>query len=182
MVGLLGILGYLVLMAVTNPWIYTVGGRVRLWPSWEGVGDIQGPGGNYRIFLSLEPSSSRSRVPPSTSIRGTGWICAPSEHNYEIRLGGGSNKVVWRDMNNESFSLHTWHRTYTSTEHLPPKLSLVGRWVGDTLVMEDKGTAAAAFLADGSLAPQRGKPGASSAITFVETQWWFGRPCPSGGN
>jgi hypothetical protein len=177
LLGLLIVLGYIGIMAVTHPWIFTVGGRVRLLPSWEGAGEIQGPGGKYRIYISFQPSSAGSKVLPSTSVTGTGWVCAPSDHSYQIRLGGGAHEVVWRDMNNKDFGLYIWHRTTWSTAHQPPKLDFTGRWAGPNLVMNDKGTVARAFLSDGSLNAKPGASGPPQPITFVETQWWFGNPC-----
>lgn len=175
--GLLAGVGFIALMAVTHPWIFTVGGRLRVLPFWEGAGDIQGPGGRYRIFVSFQPTNSGSRVLPSTSVRGTGWVCAPSGHSYPVRVGGEAHEVVWRNMDNKAFTLYTWQRKAWSSVHLPPKLDFAGHWAGPNLVMEDKGTLASAFLADGSLNPRPGAPGAARAITFVETTWWFGRPC-----
>ncbi len=175
--GLLAGVGFLALMAVTNPWIYTVGGRLRMLPFWSGVGDIQGPGGTYRIFVWFQPSSASSHVLPSTSVEGSGWICAPSGAGYQVRVGGGAHEVVWRDMDDKPFSLYTWQRGTWSPQHLPPKLDFTGRWVGPKLVMEDKGTMASAFLPDGSLNPRPGSRGPTRAITFAETQWWYGRPC-----
>jgi len=177
LLGLVLSIGAIGLMAVTNPWIFTVGGRLRLLPSWEGVGDVQGPGGTYRIFVSFQPSRGGSRILPSTSVSGTGWICAPSGHSYKIRIGGGAHEVVWRDMNNRDFTLYTWQRTAWSTQHLPPKLDFAGRWVGPNLVMDDKGSTVSAFLADGTLNPHPGARGPKQPITFVETSWWLGSPC-----
>jgi hypothetical protein len=97
LLGLLLGVGFIAVVAVTNPWIYTVGGHLRLLPFWQ----------------------------------------------------------------------------------LPPKLNLVGRWVGPNLVMDDKGTIASAFLADGALNPRAGAPGPNRAVTFVESQWWYGHPCPA---
>ncbi len=178
LLGVLAAFGYIALMAVTHPWIFTVGGRLRVLPFWQGSGDIHGPGGKYHIVVSIQPSNSGSHVLPSTSVTGTGWICAPAGHGYQIRIGGGAHEIVWRDMNNRPFRLYTWQRTAWSPEHLPPKLNLTGRWVGPNLVMNDGGTTAAAFLADGSLNPKPGAPGPQQTITLVETQWWFGNPCP----
>jgi hypothetical protein len=173
---LLGVV-YFGVMAVTNPWIFTVGDRVRLLPSWEGVGDIQGPGGKYRIFVSFQPARGGSRVLPSTSVRGIGWICAPSGRSYQIQVGGGAHEVVWRDMNNRAFGLYTWQRQFWSSTHRPPKLDFTGRWAGPNLVLDDKGTVERAFRPDGSLNPKPGAPGPKQPITFVETHWWFGSPC-----
>lgn len=177
LLGLLAGFGFVAVVAITNPWIFTVGGRFRALPFWQGVGDIQGPGGKYRIFVSIQPSYASSHVLPSTSVSGSGWICGPSGRSYQIRVGGGAHEVVWRDMNNKSFALYTWQRETWSAKHLPPKLSLVGHWMGPSLVMDDTGTIASAFLQDGSLNPRPGPPGPKRAITFVETPWWFGRPC-----
>jgi len=48
--------------AVTNPWIFTVGGHFRLLPEWTGSGVVEGPGGTYRIFVSFIPSRGGSRI------------------------------------------------------------------------------------------------------------------------
>ncbi len=170
-------LGFIALMAITNPWIFTVGGHFRLLPFWEGVGEIPGPGGTYRVFVSFQPTNSGSRVLPSTSVRGSGWVCAPSGQSYRILVGGGAHQMVWRDMDDKPFTLYAYRRRVGSTQHLPPKLDFVGRWVGPNLVMQDKGTTAAAFLVDGSLSPRPGAAGPARPVTFVEKRWWFGRPC-----
>ena len=180
LLGLLGVAVVVGTMAVTNPWIFTVGHRLRLLPFWVGAGDVQGPGGTYRIFVWLQPSNTRSGVLASTGVRGSGWICAPSGHSYQVRVGGGTNQVVWRDMNERPFTLYTWQRRTWSTERLPPKLAFVGHWVGPNLVMQDKGTTASVILPDGSLNPRPGAPGPTRDILFVETRCWFGRPCGSG--
>jgi hypothetical protein len=164
-------------MGFTHPWIFTVGGRFRLLPFWEGVGDIKGPGGTYRIFIFFYPKNAGSRVLPLTSVGGTGWVCTPSGQSYKVLVGGGTHEVVWRDMDNKPFTLYAYRRNALSTQHLPPKLDFAGRWVGPNLVMEDKGTMASAFLVDGSLNPRPAGPGTTrAAVTFVENRWWFS-PC-----
>lgn len=177
LLGLVAGVGFIALMGVTNPWIFTVGGRLRLLPFWEGVGEIQGPGGTYRIFVSFQPRQASSRVLPSTSVGGSGWVCAPSGRSYRVFVRGGAHEVVWRDMDDKPFALYAYRRHAGSMQHLPPKLDFVGRWVGPNLVMQDKGTTAAAFLSDGSLNPRPAAPGPARDITFVEKRWWFGRPC-----
>ena len=178
LLGLLVGVGVIALMAVTNPWIFTVGGRFRLLPFWEGVGDIQGPGGTYRIFVFFHPDNARSRVLPLTSVSGSGWVCAPSGHSYPVLVGGGTHEVVWRDMDGKPFTLYMYQRHPGSTVHVPPKLDFAGRWVNANLVMDDKGTTMSAFLPDGSLNDRPGAPGPTRAVTFVETRWWF-QPCRS---
>ncbi len=177
LVVLCGLL-YIAVMAITNPWIFTVGGHVRWLPFWQGVADIQGPGGTYRIFVYFQPKNSRSHVLPSTAISGSGWICAPHGNTYAVLIGGGAHEVVWKDMNNEAFTLYLYKRSVGSSLHNPPKLRFDGRWVGPNLVMEDKGTVSASFRVDGSLNPHSAGPGPTQQITFAEHQWWYGHPCP----
>jgi hypothetical protein len=165
-------------MGITNPWIFNVGGHIRFLPFWEGIADFEGPGGTYRIFVYFQPSNASSHVLPSTSISGSGWVCAPHGHAYAVKIGGGAHEVVWRDMNDKAFTLYLYKRSLGSSQHLPPKLQFNGRWVGPNLVMEDKGTVGASFLADGSLNPRPGAPGPAQRITFTETRRWFGPTCP----
>jgi hypothetical protein len=115
-------------------------------------------------------------VLPLTSVGGSGWVCTPSGRSYRVLVGGGTHQIVWRDMDNKPFTLYAYRRNAGSTQHLPPKLDFVGRWVGPNLVMEDQGTIASAFLADGSLNPRSVGHGPARAVTFVESRWWFS-PC-----
>ena len=165
--------------AITHPWIFTVGGHFRLLPQWTGAGQIEGPGGTYRIFVSFYPSRGGSRILPSTSVRGGGFICTPSGRNYQVKLTGGAPLTVWSDMNNKPFTLSTYTRGAFSSQHGPPELRLKGRWNGPNLILNDEGTLARAFAPDGSLIAHPGTPGPGKEITFAETDWWFGDPCPA---
>ena len=186
-----GCLGQLVLLAVflvalgmgvaaiTNPWIFTVGGHFRLLPEWTGSGVVEGPGGTYRIFVSFIPSRGGSRILPSTSVSGSGVICTPAGRSYKVRISGGAPLSVWSDMNNKPFTLNTYTRGAFSTQHDPPKLRLTGRWNGPRLILNDEGTLARAFAPDGTLIAHPGTAaGPGKEITFAETDWWLGDPCP----
>lgn len=48
---ILGLLGLTIIEIIMGPWILTVGGRQRYLPIWEGVGDAEGPGGTYRLYI-----------------------------------------------------------------------------------------------------------------------------------
>lgn len=174
-------LGWMGVVAVTHPWIYTVGGRVRPLPFWQGVGAMSGPGGAYRLYVSFEPTNSGSKVLPSATINGGGWLCAPGGRDYKVRVYGGSDRMVWRDMDGQRFFLQTWaakgYSAISGYRHNPPKLQFEGRWDGDGLTMNDKGTLAANFQPDGTLVAKPGPPGASQPIRFTEHDWWVGDPC-----
>src|SRR3569832_2504942 len=78
--------GWVALNWLLYPWIFLVGGQHRLLPLWAGVGTADGPGGRYLIYVSFFPSSTSSRLLPSTSIRGTGYICAPDGKRYAAQV------------------------------------------------------------------------------------------------
>ena len=177
-IGLLGVCGF---FALTNPWIFTVG-RLRFIPLWEGQATAKGPGGDYAIYVLFYPSNG-PQVRPSTWISGSGYICAPGGHSHYVNIGGSTDSVVWKDMNNLPFHIYT--RGPASVAYmlakagLPPELELRGRWQGDEIVMKDDGTIAAAFLSDGTLnpnAPMR-KPEAEQQLSFHESFWGITNPC-----
>jgi hypothetical protein len=160
------------------PWIYSVGGRTRLLPVWAGVGVAQTSSGPYTIYISFSPSPSGSRILPSTSILGTGYVCTPSGKRYSLKVTGGASGRIWKDMNGHSFHLDATHRPFFAslTGDRRPRLNFSGSWVGPNLQMDDEWTIAQAFLADGSLSS--GSGGArlkekAVPITFTETSWWW---------
>ena len=190
-VVLLFIAGILVVMAVqalTAPWIYVVGGRIRPFPVWSGMGDIQGPSGRYRLYLWFSPKSGGSRILPSTNVLGAGYVCTPKGERFSLRVTGGASGNIWRNMDGHDFHLSAYHRplfwSFSDAKTWLPKLSLRGRWVGPNLVMSDEGSFAHAFLPDGSLntIPPNWYPKVNGVpITLTETGWTWGYRCPQPG-
>lgn len=177
----LGLIGF---NALLYPWIFTVGGKVRFLPLWQGVARVGGPGGTYRIAIWFSPSSQGSSVLPSTAIAGSGVICTPKGERYSLKITGGASGSVWRDMNGHEFHLYAVHRPFgyslSGKDVSRPRLSFYGRWVGPDLAMNDRGALNHAFRADGSL-DEGAIYGHSDAnavpVTFRETRWWPGSPC-----
>jgi hypothetical protein len=61
-----------------------------------------------------------------------------------------------------------------------PRLNFSGSWVGPNLQMDDEGTLAQAFLADGTLSPAPGGAHLKDKavpITFTEISWWWRGSC-----
>ena len=178
---------FIVVNAVFAPWIYTVGGG-RLLPLWQGVGEVHATSGIYTVYVSFSPSPVSSRILPSASISGTGYICTPRGERYSLRVSGGASGRIWKDMDGHTFSFAAYNRPafwqFGSPSHSNwrPDLKFSGRWSGPDLAMSDEGTVSRAFLADGSL--NRGpypaaKPDALP-VTFHEVNWWItGRGCPA---
>lgn len=179
---LLGPALIVVIDLIFAPWIYSVGGRTRLLPTWSGVGVAQTAAGPYTIHIWFSPSPSGSRILPSTSISGSGYVCTPSGQRYTLRVTGGASERVWKNMDGHAFHLSAYHRPIFSslTGDRRPRLSFAGQWVGPNLQMNDEGSLAQAFLPDGTLRP--GVIGWHAKenmvpITFIETTWWIGGSC-----
>ncbi len=178
-IGLIGVYGF---FALTDPWIFTVG-RLRPYPLWEGKAEAKGPGGDYAIYIGFYPSTG-PQVRAATWVDGFGFVCAPGGQSYYAHVGGSTDSVVWKNMNNLPFHIYT--RGPTSLAHmlaragLPPELEFRGRWQGDQLEMADDGTITAAFLSDGSLNPNAPirKPDAEQKLVFHEGLWGLWNPCP----
>jgi hypothetical protein len=164
------------------PWIYSVGGRTRLLPVWAGVGVAQTPSGPYTIHVWFSPTPSGSRILPSTSVRGSAYVCTPTGKRYNLRVTGGANGRVWKNMDGHAFSFSAYNQpAFASlTSDRRPQLFFSGQWVGPDLKMNDDGSIAPAFLKDGSLSsrpgPSRSKENAVP-ITFTETTWWLVGSC-----
>jgi hypothetical protein len=182
---ILGLLAPLFIAAVDlifAPWIYSVGGRTRLLPVWAGVGVAQTSSGPYTIHVWFSPSPSGSRILPSTSVRGSAYVCTPTGKRYNLRVTGGANERIWKNMDGHAFSFSAYNLpAFASlTDDRRPRLFFSGQWVGPDLKMNDEGSIAPAFLADGSLSS---RPGLSRStenavpITFTETTWWLVGSC-----
>jgi hypothetical protein len=183
----LGVGGVVIVESIIGPWIYTVGGRHRWLPLWEGVGDVAGPGGSYRLYVWFSPSSAGQRILPETSVRGSATLCTPRGERFNLRLRGGAHGRQWLHVDGP-FSLEVWRRKALGritgpTTVAPPRLHFDGRWDGPNLVMDDTGSFSHAFKPDGTLNENAGtwhpKMGAVP-ITFTETHWGFisAPPCP----
>ena len=180
-------MGVLVL-SIIGPWIYTVGGRTRLLPLWEGVGQAEGPGGTYTLFIWFSPAPYGSRILPNTAVQGYSTLCTPRGERLNLKLYGGAPGRAWFRMEDgHPFGLRLFRRRpaiSTSSMIAPPRLQFTGRWQGPDLVMDDEGSFAHAFTPDGSVITTGAKwhPRTSTVpITFHERSWGLvtAPPCPS---
>jgi len=178
LIALASVVGFILIELAFQPWIFVVGGRVRVWPVWEGDGVVQTPIGPYRIHVWFSPTPSGSRILPSTSVRGSGYVCTPLGEKYSLRVTGGAPGRIWKDMDGHAFRLSAYHRPISwFNNDRRPRLSFSGQWVGPNLVMSDDGSIAHAFLPNGTLSADTStwhpKTGALP-ITLTETSSWFG--------
>jgi hypothetical protein len=183
-----GAIFYIVVNAAFAPWIYRVGGRLRLWPVWEGVAVMQAASGRYTFYVWFSPAPSGSRIAASTSVEGQGYLCTPRGERYSLRVRGGAPGRIWSDMDGQPFRLRAYARAafsgFSAQTSQPPRLTFSGRWSGDELVMTDDGSIDRAFDKDGSLIAHptaRRVTGGGLPATFTETTWWFRPGCPAAG-
>jgi len=177
-------------LSIIGPWIYTVGGRTRLLPLWEGVGQAEGPGGTYTLFIWFSPSNSGSRILPTTAVLGYSTLCNPRGERLNLKLRGGARGRAWWTMEDgHEFALRLYRRPpfggVAGGMVAPPRLTFEGRWQGPDLVMSDLGGFAHAFRPDGSVittAPVWHPETNVVPITFHETSgFWLTAPaCPRG--
>ena len=176
---LLGLIGIMAVDLAFAPWIYRVGGRVRWLPVWAGTGVVQAPSGPYRIYLWFSPTPSGSRILPSASIKGSGYVCTPHGQRYSLRVTGGASGRIWNDMDGHTFHISANHRPvfWQFNKDWRPWLSFSGEWVGPNLAMNDDASIEHAFQPDGTLRPDDGrwhpKTGALPII-LTETPWRWG--------
>ena len=182
----LAAVGMMALDLVFYPWIYVVGGRVRPLPVWQGVGEAQGPGGAYRLFVWFSPTKEGTSVMPVTSIDGAGYLCTPAGERIGLRIGGGASGQVWKNMDGHEFHLYL-QRPRSAAEQFngrysSPSFTLRGRWDGPDLALDDRAGLARTFSPDGTLRARPGdwNPRATPApLRLTERAWWpWGAKCP----
>lgn len=185
------LLGILALVAITafnaafDPWIYTVGGRFRAFPIWQGAGSAPGPGGAYRLYVLFYPTRPGQTVMPLTAVAGDGYLCTPRGERIRLKVSGGAKGLVWSHMDGHEFHLRAWRPAKVSIDPQVerPRLYLTGRWVGPDLVLNDNASLAHFFRPDGSLDPKAGywhAPENGVNFTLTEARWWPGAArCPS---
>ncbi len=185
---LLGCVLAVAMQAVFYPWALYFGGHRHWLPFWQGMGHIHGPGGDYVLYFWIQPQRG-GRTFNLPWFTGTGYLCSPHGERYKLRVMGGMNEHTGIDTNGKQmkldFSHRPWNAGWTGNYHLPPRITLNGRWQNPDLVMDDGGTLAGAFLPDGSLSNARNNYYHADSpnkvpVVFHEVGWdaaW--RDCPT---
>lgn len=74
-----GVVLLLAITAVFMPWGFYLGGSFHIVPYWRGWGQMHSKlSGDYALFVRFEPSFRRgSRIYPTSSLQGIGYLCSP---------------------------------------------------------------------------------------------------------
>lgn len=143
--------------ALFVPWAFYLGGHFHLWPGWQGWGTLHSAsaGGDYKLYVRFTPTPSG---PPylSKSLKGDAFLCTPRGERYHLRLGGGMPKKLPLNTVGQPLRLYAYNSSGLSqfSGDRRPQLDLSGVWGPTGPMMEDRGSLAKAFLADGTLRPK----------------------------
>ncbi len=160
--------------ALITPWGFFMGGRLHLIPYWQGWGTMHSntAGGDYVIQVSFYPKISRYSGP--RHVNGNAWLCTPRGEKFTLRLGGDFQKDLQRDTNGKtaSFYMNNYSLKNQFNGQTRPSLDLRGKWVNPDLVLDDHGSIARNFAADGTLygpkSPSRPYMGEIVPVTLHE--------------
>lgn len=118
-------------IAAFDPWAFSMGGHFHLLPVWQGQARIASTDGDYLLFVSVWPSTSKSGMYLSTPVRGDASLCTPQGERLNLRLRGGMDRRLPRDITGRTiyFSVYK-RRSYGLLMGKPqvPALSLKGAW------------------------------------------------------
>ena len=155
---LLGCVLIIAMDALFYPWSFYLGGHLHTLPVWQGIGRMHSASGDYVIYFWVEPTRG-GRTFNLPSFKGKGYLCTPRGARFPLRAYAGLNEKTGTDTNGKAFHLSLsswpWYWNFTGTYDRRPVLEFRGRWQNPDLVMDDGGTLAGAFLADGALSPVR---------------------------
>jgi len=153
--GRLGCLGsggvlFLVIFVVVvggHPWALHMGGRWTPAMVWHGYGKMHSStGANYLVWMNIGPMAMASRkTGKRDNFQGTAIVCTPQGTALTMDVYGKAD--AWLDADEKPLKM-----TVTTRRGDQPVLTfrLTGEWKGTELQLEDNGSLADSFRADGS--------------------------------
>lgn len=139
------ILFVLALTVLLNPWALHIGGRPTPALTWHGVGKLHSStGASYGIFLEVGAHLSHGRG--GSNLSGTAKLCTPHGEIVPLTVEGYL-KRAWFDTDGKAVTFY-----FRSPKDAQNKIrfDLYGAWQGQQLALDDQGSMAMSFAADGS--------------------------------
>src|SRR5205823_6557735 len=138
-------------------WSFYLGGNFHILPMWQGVGKAHARSGDYVFYVLIYPETRNMKTYLHTNLTGTANVCTPRGEDMFLVLGGGMRRHLNVSTDGEEIGLYVHRRSWSgvSPQAAPPKLEFHGHWRNPSLVMDDQGTIAKAFLPDGTVAHDR---------------------------
>jgi hypothetical protein len=177
-------IGLTLFTGVFYPWAFYLGGGFHIFPGWQGWGKLHAKGGDYLLYVFIQPTPTGSKMYLATNLTGMSYVCTPRGEKMRLTLGGGMRKHLNLSTDGEAIRLYmhrwSWNRAF-STQYAP-RLELSGHWQNPDLVMDDKGSIGRAFQPDGTVYlgndPKRPYATDIVPITLVRGSYWdFASAC-----
>ena len=137
------------LAAITSPWSFHIGGVPTPLLYWSGTGTLHTKGGDYPFYLLLYPGSSFSRLrldglQPSGGVQGSASICTARGVTQYLKLSGTIYNG-WSTTDNALLSIRLLEPRYIDLGQHRGYFDIYGRWRGQQLVMDTRGSWATTF-------------------------------------
>jgi hypothetical protein len=139
-----------------TPWAYYLGGHFHWLPYWQGWGrvTVASAGGDYVLYVQMEPTTRGSRILPSSNLTGSAYLCTPAGERFRLRMGGSMPFRLNRITTGEPIHLYmsnslAWNHNFTGDHR--PSLDFYGIWADRAIVLDDRRTLSTSFLADGTV-------------------------------
>jgi hypothetical protein len=186
-IGLAGLAFFIALNAVFHPYAFTLGGHFHWYPVWTGYGRVHSnaSGGDYLIYVSLEPFAAPKSIVHATNLKGPAWICTPRGETLNEHLYGGMERIYHGPTIGMPIrmSMYNWQLLLGGFQtDRRPELNFNGVWADRAIEVDDRGTISSAFNPDGTVF--RGKPGEhrppseNLKFTIREGSYWeFRQAC-----
>jgi len=164
------------LAAVTSPWAFHIGGRWTPLLYWSGKGQLVTSAGTHTLFLYLTPSRPFSRLRldglrPTGGVQGAGWLCTAQGDAQRLHLTGTIYNG-WRSTDGSLVTFRLLEPKIIDAGQKQGYFDLYGRWQGQELVMDDRGSKGGRFRSGLNVAH------ASVNLDWIGS-WGLGNPCAS---
>ncbi len=139
-------------------------------------------GGDYYLSVRFTPTTPGYRKSP---LKGTAFLCTPAGEKFRLHFGAEMPRNHGTDLRGVPIHLYLYNwpllAGFTADRH--PRFDLYGSFGNSQLTMEDRGSLARAFRADGTLYkpgdPNRPWKQESTHVTLEEdSSWELTPPCP----
>lgn len=144
-----GALFYGVVVAL-DPWAFHIGGRWTPLLTWQGSGKLVAKGGiEYPLWVSFYPSSHFSQLHmdglrPTGGLQGSAWLCTSRGVTQRLELSG-TIYGGWRSTEGSLMAFRLLEPKIIDLGQRRGYFDLAGRWRGQELVMDDRGSVGSVF-------------------------------------
>jgi len=138
------------------PWSYYLGGHFHWLPYWQGWGrvHVESAGGDYVLYVQMEPTTRGSRVIRSSNLTGRAVLCTPTRERFKMRLGGTMPLRLNLITTGEPIHLYMSNSLSFSSQFSGdhrPYLNFYGTWADRSIELDDHRTLSTTFQKDGKL-------------------------------